>query len=368
MTFTIAFNYGGRAEIVDAVRALVDEGAPADKIDEKAIRRHLYDPEMPDPDLMIRTSGEYRISNFLLWEIAYSELVFTDVLWPDFRREHLFDAVREYQDRERRFGGRRAEPDRALPRRGRRAAHLQAGRGRPHRRARAPRGHGKVRAVAKGVRKTKSKFGAGLEPTSHVALQLYEGRELDIVTQAESIDHFRADPRRPRPPRPGHRRCSRRSTRWPRRASPTPGSTRCCSARCARSAERQPARSSCRPSSGSCWPLEGSDPQLDRCVGAATTEPLVAFDLDGRRAVPHVPAGHADQPEAVDLLRRILGGRLGAALDEPASPATHEVDHLATRALEHHLERRLRAVPCSTAGSGTAVCAQTRLAPRRSRE
>ena len=98
MTFTIAFNYGGRAEIVDAVRALVAEGIPADKIDERAIRRHLYDPDMPDPDLMVRTSGEYRISNFLLWEIAYSELVFTDVLWPDFRREHLFDAVREYQD------------------------------------------------------------------------------------------------------------------------------------------------------------------------------------------------------------------------------------------------------------------------------
>jgi undecaprenyl diphosphate synthase len=105
MTFTIAFNYGGRAEIVDAVRALVEEGTPADKIDERAIRRHLYDPDMPDPDLMVRTSGEYRISNFLLWEIAYSELVFTDVLWPDFRRQHLFDAVREYQERERRFGG-----------------------------------------------------------------------------------------------------------------------------------------------------------------------------------------------------------------------------------------------------------------------
>jgi undecaprenyl diphosphate synthase len=105
MTFTIAFNYGGRAEIVDAVRALVAEGTPAEKIDERAIRRHLYHPDMPDPDLMIRTSGEYRISNFLLWEIAYSELVFTEVLWPDFRREHLFDAVREYQARERRFGG-----------------------------------------------------------------------------------------------------------------------------------------------------------------------------------------------------------------------------------------------------------------------
>jgi len=105
MTFTIAFNYGGRAEIVDAVRALVAEGTPPDKIDERAIRRHLYHPDMPDPDLMIRTSGEYRISNFLLWEIAYSELVFTDVLWPDFRRENLFDAVREYQERDRRFGG-----------------------------------------------------------------------------------------------------------------------------------------------------------------------------------------------------------------------------------------------------------------------
>jgi undecaprenyl diphosphate synthase len=105
MTFTIAFNYGGRAEIVDAVRQLVADGVPADKVDERAIRKRLYDPEMPDPDLMVRTSGEFRISNYLLWEIAYSELVFTDVLWPDFRREHLFDAVREYQARERRFGG-----------------------------------------------------------------------------------------------------------------------------------------------------------------------------------------------------------------------------------------------------------------------
>jgi undecaprenyl diphosphate synthase len=105
LTLTIAFNYGGKAEIVDAVRRLVDEGVPSEKIDEKAIARRLYDPEMPDPDLVVRTSGEYRLSNFLLWEAAYSELVFTDVLWPDFRREHLFDAVREFQDRDRRFGG-----------------------------------------------------------------------------------------------------------------------------------------------------------------------------------------------------------------------------------------------------------------------
>jgi undecaprenyl diphosphate synthase len=105
LTLTIAFNYGGKAEIVDAVRRLVEEGVPASKIDEKAIAKRLYDPSMPDPDLVVRTSGEYRLSNFLLWEAAYSELVFTEVLWPDFRREHLFDAVREYQARDRRFGG-----------------------------------------------------------------------------------------------------------------------------------------------------------------------------------------------------------------------------------------------------------------------
>ena len=105
MTLTIAFNYGGRAEIVDAVRALVASGIPANKVDEKAIRAHLYYPDLPDPDLVVRTSGEYRISNFLLWQLAYSELVFTDVLWPDFRRQDLFDAVAEYQRRERRYGG-----------------------------------------------------------------------------------------------------------------------------------------------------------------------------------------------------------------------------------------------------------------------
>jgi undecaprenyl diphosphate synthase len=104
LTLTFAFNYGGRAEIVDAVRRIVAAGIAPDKIDEKVIGKHLYYPDMPDPDLVIRTSGEFRISNFLLWELAYSELVFTDVLWPDFRREHLFEAVREFQRRDRRFG------------------------------------------------------------------------------------------------------------------------------------------------------------------------------------------------------------------------------------------------------------------------
>ena len=105
MTLNMAFNYGGRAEIVDAVRRIIDEGIPADKVDEKTIRARLYHPEIPDPDLVVRPSGEHRISNYLLWEIAYSELVFDDVLWPDFRREHLFHAIETYQQRVRRFGG-----------------------------------------------------------------------------------------------------------------------------------------------------------------------------------------------------------------------------------------------------------------------
>ncbi|MEZ5217604.1 MAG: polyprenyl diphosphate synthase [Ilumatobacteraceae bacterium] len=105
LTLTFAFNYGGRAEIIDAVREMVAEGVKAKDVDEKRLREHLYYPDMPDPDLVVRTSGEFRISNFLLWELAYSELVFTPVLWPDFRKEHLASAIREYQDRERRFGG-----------------------------------------------------------------------------------------------------------------------------------------------------------------------------------------------------------------------------------------------------------------------
>jgi undecaprenyl diphosphate synthase len=108
MTLTFAFNYGGRAEIVDAARAVADEVAAGrlapKRVNERVLARHLYAPDMPDPDVLVRTSGEYRISNFLLWQLAYAELVFTDVLWPDFRRTDLFAAVAEYQRRERRFG------------------------------------------------------------------------------------------------------------------------------------------------------------------------------------------------------------------------------------------------------------------------
>ena len=101
---TLAFNYGGRAEIVDAVRRLVADGVAPDQIDEAAIAKRLYAPEHPDPDLLIRTGGELRVSNFLLWEVAYSEMWATQVLWPDFSVTDLDAALASYAERERRFG------------------------------------------------------------------------------------------------------------------------------------------------------------------------------------------------------------------------------------------------------------------------
>ena len=105
MTLTIAFNYGGRAEIIDAVKQMLEDGVAIDRITERKLERYLYEPTMHDVDLLIRTSGEHRLSNFLLWQMAYSELLFTDTLWPDFRRKDLYEAVLEYQARDRRFGG-----------------------------------------------------------------------------------------------------------------------------------------------------------------------------------------------------------------------------------------------------------------------
>jgi undecaprenyl diphosphate synthase len=102
----IAFDYGGRAELVDAARHLLESGTEPEDVDEAALAACLYEPEMPDPDLVIRTSGERRISNFLLWQSAYAEYVFTDTLWPDFGPEELRDAIEEYARRRRRFGGR----------------------------------------------------------------------------------------------------------------------------------------------------------------------------------------------------------------------------------------------------------------------
>ena len=105
MRFNIALSYGGRAEIVDACRAIAAEGLKGEAIDESAFARHLYTAGQPDPDLLIRTSGEMRVSNFLLWQIAYAEIHVTPTLWPDFRLRHLLEALLDFQRRERRYGG-----------------------------------------------------------------------------------------------------------------------------------------------------------------------------------------------------------------------------------------------------------------------
>ncbi|MFN8039128.1 MAG: DNA repair protein RecO [Acidimicrobiales bacterium] len=205
------------------------------------------------------------------------------------------------------------------------------------------RGHGKVRAVAKGVRKTRSKFGARLEPTSHAALQLYEGRELDVITQAESIDHFRAI-----------RDDLDRLTKAVAMLEAVD--------QLAQEREVNPRlyqmllgalRSLAAADSALVVPgfflkllaLEGYRPVVDDCVACGATEDLVAFDLDsGGVLCRGCRRGQAVSPDALDLLQQILGGGLAGALRQPASPATHEVDQLATRSLEHHLERRLRSV------------------------
>jgi undecaprenyl diphosphate synthase len=105
---TLALSYGSREEIVNAIKNIskkvVNKELSLKEIDEKTINNHLYTFNLPEVDLMIRTSGEHRISNFLLWQMAYAELYFTDILWPDFRKEHFYDAIIDYQNRERRFG------------------------------------------------------------------------------------------------------------------------------------------------------------------------------------------------------------------------------------------------------------------------
>jgi len=106
LSLWIAFDYGARAELVDAARRLIESGvAPAD-VDEETLAAHLYAPELPDPDLLIRTSGELRLSNFLLWQLAYAELVFVETLWPDFGEDDLRSALADYATRRRRYGGR----------------------------------------------------------------------------------------------------------------------------------------------------------------------------------------------------------------------------------------------------------------------
>jgi undecaprenyl diphosphate synthase len=117
MTLVFALSYGGRAEIVDAARKIARDAVAGvldpHGIDEKVFSSYLYEPELPDPDLLIRTGAEFRVSNFLLWQIAYTELYTTPLMWPDFRREHFAEAVLHYQSRERRFGKTSAQVDRA---------------------------------------------------------------------------------------------------------------------------------------------------------------------------------------------------------------------------------------------------------------
>ncbi len=105
MLFNVALNYGGRAEIVDAARRAIESGIRPEDLDEERFASLLYTAGQPDPDLLIRTSGEMRVSNYLLWQIAYAEIYVTETLWPDFRRRHLLEAVLAYQKRERRYGG-----------------------------------------------------------------------------------------------------------------------------------------------------------------------------------------------------------------------------------------------------------------------
>ncbi|QXC62386.1 DNA repair protein RecO [Aquihabitans sp. G128] len=203
--------------------------------------------------------------------------------------------------------------------------------------------HGKVRAVAKGVRKTKSKFGARLEPTSHVALQLYEGRELDIVTQAESIDHFKAI-------REDLDRLTRAVTmleavdQLSLEREPNPDLYRMLLG----ALRTVAAKNSALVVAGFHWKilaLEGFRPQVESCVVCDTPDGLVSFDpTEGGLLCGEHRRGTRVSPQAVELLQQILGGRLALALEAESSPATHEVDNLATRVMEHHLERRLRSV------------------------
>jgi undecaprenyl diphosphate synthase len=119
MVLCVALNYGGRAEIVDAMNAILEERnghATSDRVTEEQLSRHLYTDGLPDPDLLIRTSGEMRVSNFLLWQIAYAEIFVTETLWPDFNRARLLEALLEFQKRERRYGGiREGEPSDEKP-------------------------------------------------------------------------------------------------------------------------------------------------------------------------------------------------------------------------------------------------------------
>jgi DNA repair protein RecO (recombination protein O) len=203
--------------------------------------------------------------------------------------------------------------------------------------------HGKVRAVAKGVRKTKSRFGSRLEPMSHVSLLMYEGRELDIVSQAESIDYFRAL-RDDLDAMTSAMSVLEAVDQIAQDRHPSPrlyqmllGALRTLAA--GPSALLVPAFYL------KLLAAEGLGPELDVCVRCGSDAPLVAFDLDeGGTLCRPCRRGVPISDDALQLVRRVLGGDLISVLNESASPATHEVQVLATRSMEHHLERRLRSV------------------------
>jgi DNA repair protein RecO (recombination protein O) len=204
-------------------------------------------------------------------------------------------------------------------------------------------GHGKVRAVAKGVRKTKSRFGARLEPPTHLQLLLYEGRELDIVTQAETLDHFRA--------------IRDDLDRLTRAVSMLEAADQLSLEGEANPQLHRMLLGALRALAADDAPLvvpgfflkvlalEGFGPEVASCIECGATEDLVAFDIGhgGARCSSH-RQGVAVSPAALLLLQAILGGRLGEALAQPASATTAEIANLATRSMEHHLERRLRSV------------------------
>ena len=207
----------------------------------------------------------------------------------------------------------------------------------------ATEGRGKVRAVAKGVRKTKSRFGARLEPTSHVAVLCWEGRELDVINQAEAIDSFRTV-------REDLDRLGRAATLL--EAVDLVVQERDENARLYRmllgALRTLAAHDAPLMVPAFLWKLlaaEGFSPVVDMCVACGAEGDLVAFDLgEGGALCVDCRRGLRVSPEALRLLRRILGGDLVAVLGEPASPAGHEVEHLGALALENHVERRLRSI------------------------
>jgi DNA repair protein RecO (recombination protein O) len=203
--------------------------------------------------------------------------------------------------------------------------------------------HGKIRAVAKGVRKTKSRFGARLEPPTHVDLLLYEGRELDIVTQAETIDMF-APLRDDFDLLGGALSMLEAADHVALEGEPNPQLYGML-ANALRTLATRDAPLVVPAFFLKLLALEGYRPQVEVCVVCGTDDTLVSWSIDegGLRCSAH-RQGNAMSPEAVTVLQRILGGQLGTALNEPLSPVTAEIDHLAVKALEHHLERRLRSV------------------------